>query len=175
MSYHAMQVLDPVIGLMVNVLIQILGSRFLPGLGMLKSVILGFITGGLSVILTELYLLVGSGMPIGDALGNIVTNLIIYACLGYCYFHFINLGETARRIRILRELYDSKEGLSMEEILKRYNARDIVKIRINRLVNNGQIIFKNNRYYIGKPIMLLMAKIIIRMKLMVLGKESEFD
>jgi hypothetical protein len=103
------------------------------------------------------------------------ANAFTYSALGYCYFHFINLGETARRIRILRELYDSKNGLSKDEILSKYNAHQIISKRIERLVNNGQIIFKDGRYYIGHPMMLLIAKIIVMMKCMVLGKKSEFD
>ena len=95
--------------------------------------------------------------------------------LEYCYFNFINLGETARRIRILRELYDSKKGLSMAEILERYNAKNIVEKRLSRLINHGQIIDKNDKYYIGNPIMLLIARIIVTMKLILLGKKSEFE
>ena len=94
--------------------------------------------------------------------------------MGYCYFNYINLGETARRIRILREIYDSKEGLSMEEILKRYNAKEIIERRIKRLLKNRQIIYKDGKYYIGKPIMLVIAKIIVIMKVILLGKKSEF-
>ena len=30
--------------------------------------------------------------------------------LGYCYFHFVNLGETARRVRIVRELWQSEDN-----------------------------------------------------------------
>ena len=103
------------------------------------------------------------------------ANFIIYASLGYCYFHFINLGETARRIRILREIYDSKDGLTMEEILQKYNSKEIVDKRIGRLINNGQVLYKNGRYYIGNPTMLIITKIIVAMKLLLLGRRSEFD
>jgi len=175
MFYSIMQILDPVVGLMVNVLVQILGSRFVVKLGMLRSVILGFVSGGLCVILIEWYLSVSCGVPISKDITNGVTNLIIYAFMGYGYFHFINLGETARRVRILRELYDSKDGLPMNEILERYNAKEIVEKRIARLVNNKQILFKNGRYYINSPIMLLITKALVTMKLILLGKESEFD
>ena len=48
------------------------------------------------------------------------------------------------------------------------------KIRILN-VNSGQIICKNNRYYVGKPVILFIAKIIIMMKIIILGKKSEFD
>ncbi|MEK6683024.1 MAG: hypothetical protein AABY79_13800, partial [Nitrospirota bacterium] len=78
-------------------------------------------------------------------------------------------------IRILRELYDSKEGLSLEEILQRYNAKEIVEKRISRLINNGQVLYKDGRYFIGSPVMLMISRIIVTMKLLLLGKASEFD
>jgi hypothetical protein len=98
-----------------------------------------------------------------------------YSALGYCYFHFVNLGETARRIRLLRELSESKNGLSVNEILERYNAKEIIENRLNRLLKSGQVVYKNNRYYIGKPVMLFMSKMILFAKRFILGKSSEFD
>jgi len=144
-------------------------------MGLLKSVISGFISGGIIVVLTEMYVFITVGVPVPQVLPIFIVNLIIYGVLGYCYFHFINLGETARRIRILRELYDANGGLTLEEILQRYNAGNIVEMRINRLLKNDQIKYNNGRYYIGKPIMLLIAKIILLMKRLILGKKSEFD
>lgn len=95
--------------------------------------------------------------------------------LSYCYFVFINLGETARRIRILKEVLDAPEGLSLEEILRRYNANEIIERRLQRLLVNGQIIIRDDKYYIGKPLMLWMAKIVVAFKFILLGKKSEFD
>ncbi|MDD5465380.1 MAG: hypothetical protein PHP73_03450 [Candidatus Omnitrophica bacterium] len=105
----------------------------------------------------------------------IFVNLIIYFCLSYCYFNFINMGETARRIRLLRELGEAPAGLTKGDILKRYNAQEIINIRINRLMNNSQIVLRNGRYYVGSPVMLFISKAIVLMKLVVLGKKSEFD
>ena len=68
-----------------------------------------------------------------------------------------------------------ENGLSEEEILQRYNAEEIVTKRLGRLIKNGQIICKNNRYYIGKPLMLFISKLIVSMKILVLSKKSEFD
>jgi hypothetical protein len=104
----------------------------------------------------------------------LITNLIIYLSLSYCYFHFVNLAVTARRIRLLRDLNNSEDGMTMDEILLQYNSRDMVQNRIERLVNSGQVIYKNNRYYIGRPAMLWSARIILIMKQLVLGKKSEF-
>lgn len=136
---------------------------------------MGFACGLLAVLSIETAYYYTSKFTLMDSLGQLSLSTISYIFLGYCYFHFVNLGETARRIRILRELYDSKDGLSINEILKRYDANKIIEMRIDRLASNGQIVLKNGRYYIDNPAMLFMTKIIITMKLIVLGKRSEFN
>ncbi|NIP99144.1 MAG: hypothetical protein GWM98_01035, partial [Nitrospinaceae bacterium] len=92
--------------------------------------------------------------------GNLATNLLIFAALGYCYFHFVNLGETARRIRIVRELEESPDGLTLPQLLERYNARMILRVRVRRLVDNGQLILREGRYFIGNPTLLLISRTI---------------
>ncbi len=114
-------------------------------------------------------------LPILKNIPSVFINIVSYSALGYCYFHFVNLGETARRIRLLRELSESNAGLSMDEILQRYNAKEIIENRLNRLLKSGQVIHKDNRYYIGKPVMLFMSKMVVFAKRFILGKSSEFD
>jgi len=70
-------------------------------------------------------------------------------------------------------LYDSKDGLTLEEILQRYNSKMILKVRIDRLIDNEQIILKNGKYYTGRPTVLLFAKMIVKMKLLLFGKDYE--
>ena len=175
MFYSYLQVINPVFGLAVNVLVQLISFRFILKSGLLKTVFLGFFAGLFFVLMIESYIFLATSAPFNDFFMKLIANFIAYASLGYCYFHFINLGETARRIRILREIYDSKDGLSMEDILQRYNAKEIVEKRIGRLLNNGQVLFKNGKYYIGNPTLLMMSRIIVAMKLMLLGKRSEFE
>ena len=175
MEVSYLEVLSPVIGLVINVLFQVLGVRYIANIGLLKSIFLGFAVGLFSVITLEAYGFFTMSKSEQDFIAIIIVNLVTYSALGYCYFHFLNLGETARRIRIVRELYDSEGGLSLDGILARYSALDIVQKRVERLLNNRQIIEKDGRYYIGNPVMLMMAKIIVAMKLIFLGKESEFD
>lgn len=171
------QVSIPLIAVFVNIAFQIIIVRFLPKIGLLKSIFIGFFVGLIGVIAGEIYIF--SNFQIlnnMDFLGIFVVNLITYCCLGYCYFHFLNLGETARRIRILIELYNErKRGMSLEEILNRYNSNVVIQNRINRLVSNRQIILKQDRYYIGNPCMLLMAKMVIALKLLIFGeKRSQY-
>jgi len=166
-----LQLFIPLISLFINAIVQLLTFRLIPKSGLLSSIYLGFIVGFINLLIFEFYVF---SVSFNDHICITIANLFIYFVLGYCYFNFICLGETARRIRILRELYDSKDGLSLEDLLKRYNAREIIEKRIERLKNNGQVISGNEKYYIGNnQAMLLIAKIIVLLKVVISGKRSE--
>lgn len=59
-------------------------------------------------------------------------------CFAYIFFHFDNMGETARRIRLLWELYEHPTGLSTDGLLERYPSEEAYKRRIDRLLQAGQ-------------------------------------
>ncbi len=167
--------MTPLIGLLINAVIQISGFRSVPKIGLLRSVHLGFFAGicslaAIDLLYRKFFYFLFQNMMLAD-----ITNMIAYSALGYCYFNFVCLGETARRIRMLIEIYHSKEGLSLKEILGRYNAREVVGKRIDRLLNSGQLKYEDGKYLIGKPIVLLLANWVILLKLVLLGKRSEFD
>ncbi|GAG94934.1 unnamed protein product [marine sediment metagenome] len=65
---------------------------------------------------------------------------------------------------------DSPEGLSLEEILRRYNAKEIVERRLLRLARNGQIRLKSNKYYIARPTMLWAARFLAALKYILLKR-----
>jgi hypothetical protein len=163
-------VLIPLIALLVYVITQVLIFRYVSKLGLLKSQYLGFVIGFFGLLLFEYcYFLIHPTVR-KELIAIFIMNLITYISLGYCYFHFINLGETARRIRILRELYNSANGLSMEEIITVYNASEILDRRINRLIKNKQIICRDGKYFINKGLVLFMARVMIGGKLLLFGK-----
>lgn len=64
--------------------------------------------------------------------------LIVYLLLAYSYFHLFNMSETARRIRILREIYQ-RDRVRAEDIAERYSASSMLTNRITRLLETGQI------------------------------------
>ena len=169
-------VLSPVLGLIVNVIFQILSFRLIASLTLLRSIFLGFGIGFCLVGTLEIQRYTQAFYPqTGDFLSILIVNEITYACLGYCYFSMIGLGETARRIRILKDLYANPKGLRLNEILVLYNAKDMVDMRIDRLINNGQAKLIKGNYFIGKSLMLFLTKLSIFTKILVLGKRSEFD
>jgi hypothetical protein len=159
------EIFSPIICFIVNVLMQVVMCRYKLSKGMLKTELTGFLSGLLFLFLNLIF-------QSYISVYILIVNLIIYTALSYCYFHFINLSVTARRIRIVRELYQYENGLTKTEILRKYNAKDMVENRINRMINSGQIITKNDRLYIGKPILLLIAKIMVLLKIIIIGRKS---
>lgn len=147
----------PFICLASNVFVQVSVFRLFSRTGLLKSLFLGF-GFGLSVLF-----LINPGVMLAN-------NLLIYALLGYCYFHFVNMSETARRIRILTELSVAPGGLSLREILERYNAREVIDRRLVRLVNSGQVKYENGRYYTVNLTVLTMAIFMATAKRIIFGK-----
>ncbi len=166
-----LHLVSPLWALLVNVLVQVGSFRCISRCGLLASILLGFLGGLFSLGVFEVYV---SFVTVGRSLPATLTNVVIYFALCYCYFHFVNLGETARRIRMLRELYDSHEGLTIGEIMERYNAKEIVDKRLRRLISNRQVIYRDGKYTIGNPLMLFIAKAIVTVKTVLLGRRSEF-
>jgi len=155
-----LQALAPVAGLGVNCAAQVLYCRRSGRL--LKSVYRGFAAGAAACALV-------CGLN-----AELLPALVTYGALGYCYFHFLNLGETARRIRIVRELAEAgPAGLSKGELLARYNAKTMVEARFARLLNNAQVTERDGRYYVGRPAVLHMARVLVFMKRLLLGRSSE--
>lgn len=71
---------------------------------------------------------------------RIMTAVMVYCCAGYTYFHFNNMGETARRVRLVIELLKQPEGMTYREITELYNSSTQVERRIARLLSTGDII-----------------------------------
>ena len=171
MFADSVRMLAPIIGLAIHVVIQVLGSRYVKRFSLLQSIVVGFFAGLFGIIALDVGI-----FSLKTDVFLLLLNILTYSALGYCYFHFINLGETARRIRIIREIYDAgEEGLSQQSILERYNARQIVDLRLQRLLSKGQIIEREGRYYIGTPVVLLMAQTLAFLKRVIIGKKMEYE
>lgn len=154
----------------INVICQVIWFRAAPKVGLLKSEYLGFAAGFICLFIYESYNLSYFMGPLKEYIATLTVNLIIYTALSYCYFHFINLGETARRIRILREIRDSADGLTQEEILSRYSAEEIFERRIERLLGTGQVVCKDGKYFINSPVLPFIGTLMQLMKSIIPGK-----
>lgn len=75
----------------------------------------------------------------------VVPGLAMVACNSYIGFHLDNMAETARRIRILRELHAAARGLTREAILAAYPPQEVFELRIRRLTLAGQCVEEYGR------------------------------
>lgn len=66
-------------------------------------------------------------------------------CFAYIFFHFDNMGETARRIRLLWELYEHPTGLSTDQLLECYAPEEAFQRRVDRLLQAGQCSYSKER------------------------------
>ncbi len=83
--------------------------------------------------------------------------LLVALGLGYTYFHFFNMSETARRIRILRTIHRAGT-LAPADLEALYRTPDIVRIRLERLVALGQIRAVDGRWVLAKRTLYLAAR-----------------
>ena len=153
--------------------IQLLTIRHIKGTTYIQSLIAGFFCGFVFVLFFEFLIL--KYYSLSDSTALSLVNIISYLFLSFCYLCFIQLGVSALRIRLLQELYNSSNGLTMDEILGRYNSKQIIDYRVKRLINNGQIIIKRDRYYAKMSITLIMAMILEVFRFIILGNKSRIN
>jgi uncharacterized membrane protein len=95
--------------------------------------------------------------------------VVVYACIAYSYFHLFNMSETARRIRILRELH-AAGSLTAEEISRLYSGASVLEARFDRLLATGQLEARADRFVRAGRV-LYMAACLVRLWRLVLGLE----
>lgn len=172
----AVAAVAPFVGLLTCMLAHVVVSRAWPALPRVRGILASVAAGVLPVlglVVAARGRLFADG---GEALEMGAVWLLTYVVLTYCYIiGFFNLGESARRIRLLIELYGAGErGMKRDEILSTYNARMIVEVRLRRMLAGGQIRQRGGAYVIGKPVMLTAARVLVALKIAYLGSRSEF-
>ena len=165
-------VLAPVTAAVADVAVHLLLSHLLPRGAQRKAILLAFAAG-----LAVLGYLTLSGLPDGSAQSDqwayAALNLAAYWGLAFGYFEFVNLNIASLRIRILKELLTSPErSLDTTSLLARYDAKAILKKRLDRLVEGRQLELRNGRYYSGKSVFLNLARVMDALKMVILGSEA---
>ncbi len=96
----------------------------------------------------------------GEVTPAVFYCIIVYGCLANAYFHFFNMSETARRIRILYEVY--REGaLSPAAFESLYRTTGIIEIRLRRLVEMKQLKEEGGQYVVHGRSLLAAARIVV--------------
>ena len=74
---------------------------------------------------------------------------LIYGLFSYVYFHFFNMSETARRVRILAEIQKARV-FKRDRVHEEYSARDMISNRLKRLVAGIFILPANIIFYLRR-------------------------
>lgn len=158
-DFYPVVVVAPVLALAAYCVSQILVARITPGSSPYHSLKLGFICG-LLVVMTVSSWGVGR-MEIGlqSRIGYLAINLLTYLALAFGYFNFVNLTVASLRIRLLEEIRESGGSLPAEALKAAYNSREVVAIRLQRLIQGGHLVEKDGRLHSGRLPFLIVARI----------------
>jgi hypothetical protein len=124
-------------------------------LGFLESLLSAIGIGtALAAALQLVVTLIVYPLPAPDAAGYAIVNVIIYLAL--------------------RELSAVAQGLSREELLARYNAREIVTKRLERLCATGQVVRGSDGLFKARrgSAMLRTARVLRAAKILLLGRSG---
>ncbi|MFH1222826.1 MAG: hypothetical protein V1647_00610 [Pseudomonadota bacterium] len=82
-------------------------------------------------------------------------------CGIYFYFHFFNMSETARRIKILVGMY-KKEIRTVADVNRFYNYDEALNVRLDRLVQLSQLQkVDNSRYVVDNRLFYVISLVIM--------------
>jgi hypothetical protein len=134
----------------------------------LRRMIGGFLLG-LAVVGAALAWL---PMPGGSAAPETAGFAIaLYLMLSFCYFNFINLNMTSIRIRLLRELLAADAaGLPRSEVLERYGAQHVLHVRLQRLLQAGEVRRVGDGYVLAGSAVRRIAWLFDLLRLLVTGR-----
>lgn len=108
------------------------------------------------------------GREQADGAARLAAAFLTYACASYVFFHVVHIPEASVRIRVLQELA-AHGPLAEGELLRRYDARTILDLRLARLMRSGQLTHMDGRYFTGRRRMLYVARLFRLAKRIALG------
>lgn len=118
----------------------------------IKSAILGYFPTGFLLWYFVFY----SISSRSELLSAILYSFVLYSSFACMYFQIFIISETARRIRILYEIY--KNGsLSRKDIIDLYEAPSIIDSRLKRLVEIKQLKYEDGYYSLSGTMLYWMA------------------
>ena len=98
-----------------------------------------------------------------------INNLIIYLLLSFFYFAILSTSKTSIRLRLLYEINKNNGLLEKSDLIKKYNSKEIINIRLNRMLQNKQIELSHQRLFPKLSITLLIGIILDLVKLILFG------
>ena len=158
----------PLVSLVVNIALQQGAFRLTGRRDAWGSIVVGFL-GGLVLLVAMSFT---SRSAASDLLAILGLNLLSYVACSHGYFNFVNLHLTSLRIRMLREFRRFDGPVTRRQLLAVYDGRQAVALRVRRLIEKGQMVERDGRYYVDGPnVLLVIAGILDFLKWLVFGSK----
>ncbi len=152
---------SPVVLLLVHAILQRVRRAAPPQRVAMATCVAGIIPVGA---------LIGLVVPVRDAVALLYV-AVVYGGIAYAYFHLFNMSETARRIRVLREV-ERAGGLAEADLRRLYSEDEVVDRRLERMIAMGHLVQKDDgRFVVGSPLLLSAARVIAHWR-KILGFET---
>ena len=158
-AFYPLVVLTPVLGLAAYCLGQIAVARGMPGRGPYHSLRIGFVLGLVVVGAVAGWAAGRMEVTPADRVASLALDLLTYLALAFGYFNFVNLTVASLRIRLLEELLAAGGGKPADAVMAAYDSRQVVALRLDRLVRGGHLVEKDGRLHSGRLPFLIVARI----------------
>ena len=159
----------PLIGQAVGVVAQITFHLIFRRKPIVLSYTVGFLCGAFGSLVTLYVSAIPAGFP------DVVVCLMTFGGLNYCYANFVNLNFTSLRIRLLKQLLDSGGYEASVEILRKYGSQAILRRRIERLLEWGQLERVDGRFRAKEGSFLRLALFFTFLKKLMLGRGFRYE
>lgn len=164
----------PLAGMIANAITQIVSYRFF-NMGYLNSLLIGPASGILFVVIIGLFFSDRNSVNYWDSGLVLVGALTIYLAAAFSFLIVVTAGESSIRIRMLREFATFPQGLTLNQLLERYNDIVILELRLERLQSHGKIKLVDGRYFLQSRSLHFIALLFKGLKLLLLKQSSEFE
>ena len=169
-SLYPVVVMAPVVGLAAYCVSQILVARGAAGASPYRSLAIGFGCGLMVVLGVGGWAVGRLEIPTGDRIGYLALDALTYLALAFGYFNFVNLTVASLRIRLLEELREAGGALPPNALLAAYDSRQVVAIRLDRLVRGGHLVENAGRLHVGRLPFLIVARIFDGLHWFIIGR-----
>lgn len=171
-TFYPLVVLAPVFGLAAYCLGQIAVARGMPGRGPYHSLRLGFVLGLVVVGTVAGWAEARMEVTAADRAAILALDLLTYLALAFGYFNFVNLTVASLRIRLLEDLLAAGGGKPADTVMAAYDSRQVVSLRLDRLVRGGHLVEKDGRLHSGRLPFLIVARIFDGLRLFILSGQK---
>ena len=174
-AWTCISLASPIVGIAVNVVAQISLFRNRHGAEFFHTIFVSALMGLAACLILEAGLIIARQNQLYDALWLSSGNILAYLALSYCYYHFVQLGQTSIRIRLCVEIAASKGGLTVQEIAARYSDKMLMGMRLQRLLESGDIVQRDGRYFVRRSRFVRVAQALFTARRFLLGRASELN